>query len=284
MPDPIAEPIPTPTPEPTPTPTPEPTPTPVPTSENAFLDSLPEDIRAEPTMSRFKNVGDLAKSYLETRNAIGEDKVTIPKDLSDDKAMDAIYSKLGMPLDGKYDINTIDTPKELGGQDIAGYEQVCRKFQLTKHQSQGVYDWHTNDVIDSMSRNSESTQIELRKEWGLKYEDKVSKANEQFISLFGEDAKQFKAIVGNNVNFIKGMSKVADIMSEDGIGSFGNKSFTKTPGEAKIEMESILADKFSPYWGEKDREGRPIPESLHNEQVRHVESLQQMVAAGNKEG
>jgi hypothetical protein len=44
----------------------------------SFLDSLPEDLRGEPSLRNFNDVGALAKSYTHAQRMIGGDKIGKP--------------------------------------------------------------------------------------------------------------------------------------------------------------------------------------------------------------
>ena len=59
-----------------------------------FIDTLPEDLRDNPTLKRFTNVGDLAKSYVNARQHIGENKLTLPGKHTTESEWNEIYSKL----------------------------------------------------------------------------------------------------------------------------------------------------------------------------------------------
>lgn len=95
MPDPT--PAPTPTPSPAPTPTPTPTPTPAPSDDSGplgrggqepqqeqggvpeWLGGLPDELKADATLSRFKSVEELARGHVEAHK-VAKSKVVLPKE------------------------------------------------------------------------------------------------------------------------------------------------------------------------------------------------------------
>jgi hypothetical protein len=252
----------------------------------AFYESLSEDLRIEPTMQRFKTADDLAKSYLDLRKSLGDDRVAMPKE-GDAEGFDNLYEKLGMPKDGKYGIEKAQLPDGMGEQNLEAFEAKAREMRLTAEQAKGLYDWYTGTAVEAYKSEGQRFEDEmaagekdLRSEWGLKYEENLQKSNQAFVDLFGDQADIIKEKMGNNTAFIKGMAKAAEMVSEDGVGKFSNNNFTKTPAEARMELDTILSDSTHAYWGNKDKNGNDIPRSVHKAAVEQVESLELMIAKG----
>jgi hypothetical protein len=65
-------------------------------SGNSFMEMIPEELREHPSLSPIKDVGNLARSYVNAQRLIGSDKIPLPKNPTDED-LDNIYSKLGRP-------------------------------------------------------------------------------------------------------------------------------------------------------------------------------------------
>ena len=61
----------------------------------SFRDSLPEDLRNNPSLKNFNDVGGLAKSYVHAQRMIGADKIALPNQNSTDEDWANVYNKLG---------------------------------------------------------------------------------------------------------------------------------------------------------------------------------------------
>lgn len=73
---------------------PAPAPSPAPVAD--WKSALPEDIRADPTLSKFTTQEGLAKSYINLEKMLGADKVVIPKE-GDTEGWDRFYKAAGHP-------------------------------------------------------------------------------------------------------------------------------------------------------------------------------------------
>ena len=52
-------------------------------SGNEFLNMIPEDLREHPSLSPIKDVGNLARSYVNSQKLIGADKLPLPANPTD---------------------------------------------------------------------------------------------------------------------------------------------------------------------------------------------------------
>ena len=93
-----------------------------------FIDTLPEDIRAEPSLKNFSDIGGLAKSYVHAQRLIGSDKVPIPGKSATEEDWDMVYSRLGRPTDvNGYEI---EMPKAFEEKDSQRFREAAFKAGL----------------------------------------------------------------------------------------------------------------------------------------------------------
>ncbi len=237
-------------------------------SGNSFIEMIPEELREHPSLSPIKDVGNLARSYVNAQRLIGSDKVPLPKNPTDED-LDNIYSKLGRPdtADGyqlAVDGNVIT-------EDIAkNYADIAHNLRLTPQQAQGVLDYYKSSVAQSaeaaqqqVEQQAEQTAAELQKEWGQAFEQKVTAAKEVVEQFGGTDLLQMKledgTLIGNHPAFIKAFAAMGEfkstVTSEDTVSENAtNKAYT--PQMAQQEVDSIMNDKQHAYWNRKDPIGR----------------------------
>lgn len=66
------------------------------TATQSWRDSLPDDIKSVPTLSKFETIEGLAKSYVNLEKTLGSERVAIPKD-GDTEGWERFYKAAGAP-------------------------------------------------------------------------------------------------------------------------------------------------------------------------------------------
>jgi len=239
-----------------------------------FLDQLPEDLRAEPSLKNFTNVGDLAKSLVHAQKMIGMDKIPIPGKHSTQEDWEVIYSKLGRPSDPKeYKLETSIDANDPGLQQ---FKQVAHSIGLNADQANKILNFYGElsesgqqqlAAQDQVAR--ETAESDLRKEWGLAFDKKVQQADTVFKTYFPQELKDQKLangnLLGNDPQFIKALAALAENFSEDNMTS--ENDLTMTPQDAQREIEKLTA-LGTPYWDKKH--------PGHDAAVQEVHMLQNM--------
>lgn len=104
-----------------------------------------------------------------------------------------------------------------------------------------------------------------------------------------EDYKYFLDKIGNDAKFIKLLARMGDNISEGSLGGMEGQvsGFTKTPSEAKAELDRIMNDPEDAYWaGSRNKRNDPawckqnnksfVSEQERKARVNYVLSLMQM--------
>ena len=65
-----------------------------PTVSNSWKETISEEFRNDPNISKFTEIDALAKSYINATRMIGQDKVAVPNENSTDDQWNEIYGKL----------------------------------------------------------------------------------------------------------------------------------------------------------------------------------------------
>jgi len=105
-----------------------------------FLDQLPDDLRAEPSLKNFTNVGDMAKSLVHAQKMIGMDKIPVPAKHSTEDDWNVIYSKLGRPeTQNDYQFETNVDESEPGLQQ---FKEVAHSIGLNSDQASKILNFY----------------------------------------------------------------------------------------------------------------------------------------------
>lgn len=181
------------------------------------LDLIPEEFRKDPSLANFKNVSDVAKSYIETKKLVGQIKkapetadgykFTPVEGLDPDfksapdiqKSLTAIFHKAGIPNE-QADIVQREVLATLSGGVV--------KSKETK---------------EALAKTNETA---LRQEWGADYEKNFTQIQNALLRAGGEEAIKAVGDLGaalkSNVTALKIMHKILGKMSEDSISNLGD--------------------------------------------------------------
>src|SRR5581483_740520 len=154
--------------------------TPPPTTQtapepNSWHASLPEDLRSNQSLGKFKDVGSLAKSYVELEKHQGG-ALRLPGEDAKPEDWDAFYNKLGRPESpDKYEVKRPELGEGIQWpeQTEKSFLQQAHKLGLNSKQAQGLMDWFAGDlkgVVGMQARQMQEQQQQLQADWGDKYQ------------------------------------------------------------------------------------------------------------------
>ena len=167
----------------------------------SFRDSLPEDLRSNPSLKNINDVGSLAKSYVHAQRMVGADKIPLPGSNSTDDDWIKVYDKLGRPADIKdYDVTMPDMFDGNGFREsihAAGLnqKQAASVAQFIHSQSEAA-----NEKLNAYQEQARlDTEAELRQEYGKTFDDKIKRAQSTAKYLLGSkgDPSSKDNILGN---------------------------------------------------------------------------------------
>lgn len=230
-----------------------------------FKDMLPEDLRDDPTISRFENVADLAKSYKEARTKIGWDPtmvVKLPGEDAKPEDYEPLYKALGRPTEyTAYEVPRIEIGEGKEFQFNEGFVESMRKaaFEngLGKRQFEKLMratGEHHKTVQLLGQQEFENLQKEaenaLKTAWGDKFEERYNLA---------EQAKNALKDKPNYVAMMELLARHGESLSEDTAISGSPTGGGDAPiGGAKAAIEELgklAGDKdFLAKWMSGDKE------------------------------
>lgn len=225
-------------------------------AQPSWRDSLPEDIKGNVALQTFSDVGSLAKSYLHAQSLVGKKGIIPPGAKATDEEMSSFYRSLGQPELEKFEIKVAEDAG-LDSDTISGFKEVAHKAGLLPQQAQGVLDWYLKRETETLAALEKSVETEsnqaiadLKKEWAAGYDKNVSFAQMAVKELGGEEFQTYlrESGLGNDVNVIKFMAKVGELLGEDKLRGHGGGKFGKTPTEIQREIDQIRGDPKHPYF------------------------------------
>lgn len=214
-----------------------------PAVQPTFLDSLAEDLRGSKSLGNFKDVNDLAKSYLHAQQLIGK-RVTdmSPEDL---QALDAVRGIPSAPEEYKL-------PEELPAEATDWYKNVASQAKLTQDQAKVVLDSYImleRETMEKAAIAREQAHVaaveELKNEFGGAFDKQMAVAKRAVDTFGGAEFKQLlnESGLGDNPQLVKMFAKIGQQLLEDVTVEADKESvFGLTPDAARGLVDQKLAD------------------------------------------
>lgn len=235
-----------------------------------FLDSLPEDLRAEPTLRNFADATSLAKSYVHAQRMIGADKVPLPGKSATDDEWRAVYRKLGAPDDPKaYEVSI--GKGVLGDNEASMFRDAAFDAGLNPRQAERMAKF-IDQTLDSARTGHEQKYEEakyngeqqLRQEWGKAFDSQVQLAYKAATTFLGDtsllDSVELSdgRLLGDHPEVVKMFAKLAAEIGEDRLVG-DTTEMVMTPAEAQRQIAEVT------------RQGTPYWDKFHPEHAKYVE-------------
>ena len=219
-----------------------------------WRDSIPEDIKNDPSLADIKDVGGLAKSFVHAQHMIGSDKVVIPSREASQEELDNFYNKLGRPetSDG------YETPKEnmpevpLDDQMQVRFFEEAHRIGLNKQQAAALMRWQAQETHNSIEKIDSDGELALlratetmQKEFGKAYEQNLNMAKNAAKEFGGEALVELLDTtgLGNEPAIIRAFANIGKAISNDEIvGGGGRQGFMMSPAEAKQQITNLKRD------------------------------------------
>jgi len=251
-----------------------------PTVAKSWKETISEEFRNDPNISKFTEIDALAKSYINATRMIGQDKVAVPNENSTDDQWNEIYGKLGRPESpDKYKLEVQSETVPLDENTVKQFAENAHKLGLNNKQAQGVLEYYKNSMEGSLQQariDTETAQAnaeqELRKEWGRSYDENIKKAGAIAKANMSEDILNMElkdgTRIGDHPAVIKGFASIANLMSEDKLVSTESENVDRGT-DYEAEISKLVNDRDGPYWNKSHPD--------HDKVVQQVFTLRTML-------
>ncbi|QLF88253.1 capsid assembly protein [Pelagibacter phage Greip EXVC021P] len=251
-----------------------------PTVSKSWKETISEEFRNDPNISKFTEIDALAKSYINATRMIGQDKVAVPNENSTDDQWNEVYGKLGRPESpDKYKLEVNSDLVPLDESAVKSFAENAHQLGLNNKQAQGILEYYKNSMEGSVQQariDTETAQAnseaELRKEWGRSFDENIKKAgavakanmDETVLNMELKDGTR----LGDHPAVIKGFANIANILSEDKL--VGTESENVDQGaDYEAEISKLVNDRDGPYWNKSHPD--------HDKIVQQVFTLRTMM-------
>ncbi len=235
----------------------------------SWLDALPEGLKKEQSLSKFKDTASLAQSYLEAEKALNK-RVAMPKPESPEEEWQKFYQKLGLPEDKRYTEQRVPEDEEY----LKAYEELFYQSGLSKKQGEkllkGMYEFSSNlqkRQQEELNKQRNSNIDWLKQHYGDAFDSRMplmqaslQKFGSKELASLIEEANYSPALVDLLV-------KVGETLKSDSLVT-GNEQAVTTDAEGALkEINRLEADSdFMVKLSNKNH-------SEHDEAVQKMEEL-----------
>jgi len=250
------------------------------TVAKSWKETISEEFRNDPNISKFTEIDALAKSYINATRMIGQDKVAVPNENSTDDQWNEVYGKLGRPESAdKYQLEVQSETAPLDESAIKQFAENAHQLGLNNKQAQGILEFYKNSMEGSIQQarvDTETAQAnaeqELRKEWGRSYDENIKKAGAIAKANMSEDILNMElkdgTRIGDHPSVIKGFASIANLMSEDKLVSTESENVDRGT-DYEAEISKLVNDRDGPYWNKAHPD--------HDKVVQQVFTLRTMI-------
>lgn len=217
-----------------------------------WMGSLPDDLRGDQTLGRYKTLEAACRGLVETRtHVISRGFPAYDDDWSPEKFSD-FYHGIGWPKDpAEYEI---EVPEGDDGSLADAFRPVAHKLGLTKAQAKAMADFHTAQItgaMDGFYAQGEQEIGALRAELGTQYEAKrdIAKATYLKLGFPPEFADELDTKVGSST-LVRGFMELGELIGEDGKGL---AALLAAP-EAEAQLRELQRDSS---WRQRFEAGEP---------------------------
>jgi hypothetical protein len=225
----------------------------------SFLESLPEDLRNEPSLRTFTDPGALAKSYVNAQRMIGADKVAKPGQSWTDDQYNDWYAAVGRPDSADaYDANF---GEDADSEQTARFRQVAWEAGLQPRQLSKIVDFFNEAGAEAQTATQTRTEEavfaaeqELRKEFGQAFEQRMGLAQSAARTLLGnEGMEMFENVqladgrmLGDHPDVVRMFANLAEQIGEDNLVGEPTE-LIMTPEEASRQIAEMTR-RDGPYF------------------------------------
>lgn len=211
---------------------------------NSWLDNMPDDIRGNQSLSKFKDVTSLAQSYLAAEKALSS-RVAIPADDADEEQWGKFYQRLGVPEDKIY-------TSERKGEDekyIKDYEEMFFSSGISKRQGEKLLK-HLYDYSSKLQQENrlESDRIKsenfdwLKSNYGNDFDVRMS-SMQAALKEYG--SKELADMLEDNMYapaLVDMLAKVGSTLKSDSLVTGEEKAVISEKDSALREIKALEND------------------------------------------
>lgn len=231
----------------------------------SFIDTLPDDLKAEACLKDFKDPAALAKSYVHAAKLVGK-SVQIPGENATEEEINSFYTKLGRPETPEgYEVSSVLTEKTdlvnmLPGleTEVAEFSTIAHKLGLSKEAAKTLVEWQVTNAEKQMTEIRqankealEASRAALKDMWGTDVDANTAAANNTARALAVKYPAEMEALLhsdaARNPLVMVMLAELGNSYKEGSSYGEVNNISADAREQAQREIERIKQDPTHPY-------------------------------------
>lgn len=218
---------------------------------------MPETIRGEPALTKYKSVDDLAAGFLSAQKLIGAKGIIPPGRDATPEEVNAFQVALGRPE--KVEGYTLPTPKEVAGMaDLSEpvrqeFAKVAFEAGLSAKQASALYQKWATSAAQGTEQQQQQIQAEvesgtavLKKDWGQAFDQNVKLTRDAIDQFGGKEVMDALTATGalRNPAIVKAFAKIGRALLDDDVHGRGRSTaMESSPEESLAQIAAMRGDK-----------------------------------------
>jgi hypothetical protein len=218
-----------------------------------FLKTIDPELQKDASLLNFKDINDLAKSYVHAKKFVGADKITLPGKYGKPEEWREVYKKLGLPeSEEKYTLK-VSEKSNLDKGFVDGIRKLAFENNILPGQAQTIVDYYDSMVSQYVEKSNTEAQKEaedhynnnvkqLQDEWGEAFKSNISAAKLAIEKLGDKDTvEHFKSLgIDNDARVLKLLAKAGKVLAGDQLPRDGiSQGGPLAPDEALAKLDEL---------------------------------------------
>ena len=196
----------------------------------AWMAQLPDDLKTNEALAKHATIGDVSKGFLDLSGKL-DGSVKVPGEEATDKEKSSFFNAIGRPETAdKYEFTRPDLPAgiEYDEAQEKTFREAAHTLGLSQSQAKALFDDFNQNAVkahkeysDALEKTKEEAVVELKKDWGEKFDGNVEVARRAMSEFGGPEVVRFMETsgLGNNPILVKLFNQIGIAMSEDKLHS-----------------------------------------------------------------
>ena len=218
--------------------------------EGNWNDGMPEDMRSNPNINKYKSLEEFGKGHLNVVQKVGEKGVIVPKEGASQEEIDKFYNTMGRPDKPEGysfgEVEGLHKGIETSPEGVANLKKTLHGFGLSNAQASGLYKWYMNNISEGLTKHdasvaegNEVSRSALKREWGKDYDNNITIANRLLTHFGGKETVDAFGDLTTNPGALKFLANLGKKISEDSFTTMGNVDLTIGKMDAQRRIKTI---------------------------------------------
>lgn len=223
-----------------------------------FYDSLPDELKANPTLQNTKSFQSLADQLVNAQKAMGAKRLAAPQEDWGEDDWNNFYSQIRPEGDeytipDEFSFEGADNIPEISDEENQEFVDFAAELGLSQQQFDKLYERYLGMAVegnrlseDSLKKSVTENRQAMNQEWGDKYDTNLAQANQAYEAMTSEipelrELVESDPVVANHPAILKLFHRISEV-SGDTLPPTGNNPATGFASENVHSIKSAIQE------------------------------------------